>query len=282
LVPTALFIALLLAVCTAALLLGAHRARRATRDLHARLLAGREPIRPRNYDARELDGLPEPVQRYFRAVLRDGQPIISVARFSHAGTFNMGATRARWRGFDSTQLVVTRRPGFDWDAQIDMAAGLRAQVHDAYVAGEGLMHARLLGLVTLAELRGTADAARGQLLRYLAEAMWYPTALLPSQGVQWEAVDARAARATLVDGTTRASITFRFGIDGLIATTEAVRTRIAGRESRELPWVGRAWNYQQRGGLLIPIEAEVAWQLPEGPWPYWRGRIANITYEPSR
>jgi hypothetical protein len=282
LVPTALFIALLLAVCTAALLLGAQRARRATRDLHAHLLAGREPIRPRNYDARELDGLPEPVQRYFRAVLRDGQPIVSVARLSHAGTFNMGATRARWRGFDSTQLVVTRRPGFDWDAQIDMAAGLRAQVHDAYVAGEGLMHARLLGLVTLAELRGTADAARGQLLRYLAEAMWYPTALLPSQGVQWEAVDARAARATLVDGATRVSITFRFGVDGLIATMEAVRTRIVGREARELPWVGRAWNYQQRGGLLIPIEAEVAWQLPEGPWPYWRGRIANITYEPSR
>ena len=29
---------------------------------------------PTRYDARELEGLPAPVQRYFRTVLKDGQP----------------------------------------------------------------------------------------------------------------------------------------------------------------------------------------------------------------
>jgi hypothetical protein len=33
-----------------------------------------DPSRPTRYNARELDGLPAPVQRYFRLVLKDGQP----------------------------------------------------------------------------------------------------------------------------------------------------------------------------------------------------------------
>ena len=46
-----------------------------TRALRARLEAARTPPSPPRYEARELDGLPAPVQRYFRAVLKDGQPI---------------------------------------------------------------------------------------------------------------------------------------------------------------------------------------------------------------
>ena len=70
-----------------------------------------------------------------------------------------------------------------------MLPGLPARVHDAYIAGEGILHASLFGLVSVANLRGTPEMAHGELLRFFAEAAWYPTALLPSQGVQWEAVD---------------------------------------------------------------------------------------------
>jgi hypothetical protein len=32
-------------------------------------------------------------------------------------------------------------------------------------------------------------------------------------------------------------------------------------------------------GICIPTEGEVAWLLPEGPKPYWRGRITSLRYE---
>ena len=67
--------------------------------------------------------------------------------------------------------------------------GPAARVHDAYIAGEGILHASLFGLVSVANLRGTPRDGAGELLRCFAEAAWYPTALLPSQGMQWEAVD---------------------------------------------------------------------------------------------
>jgi hypothetical protein len=34
--------------------------------------------------------------------------------------------------------------------------------------------------------------------------------------------------------------------------------------------------------MQIPLEGEVAWLLPEGPKPYWRGRITDIAYELAR
>ncbi len=62
--------------------------------------------------------------------------------------------------------------------------GLPVRVHDAYVTGEGILHASLLGLFSLVDMRGGGDVAEGELMRFFAEAAWYPTALLPIQGVR--------------------------------------------------------------------------------------------------
>jgi hypothetical protein len=37
-----------------------------------------------------------------------------------------------------------------------------------------------------------------------------------------------------------------------------------------------------RSGVRIPIEAEVEWVLPGGPYPYWRGEMTSIDYEFAR
>lgn len=149
--------------------------------------------------------------------------------------------------------------------------GLTVCVHDAYIAGDGILHASLLGLVSLANLRGTPEMARGELMRFFAEAAWYPTALLPTQGVQWEAVNDSSAKATLAD---------RFNEEGLIKSVRAeARERSVAGEMIPTPWEGRWSSYELRDGMHIPIEGEVAWVLSEGLNPYWRGRITRISYE---
>jgi hypothetical protein len=49
----------------------------------------------------------------------------------------------------------------------------------------------------VATVRGGGEIPRGEFMRVFAEAAWYPTALLPSQGVRWEAVNDHSANATL-------------------------------------------------------------------------------------
>jgi hypothetical protein len=261
-------------------LYGAYRWNVGTKELRARLDAARVPVRPQTVDFRELEGLPAPVERYFRLALKEEQPMVAGVRVRQSGTFNMGETTDQWKPFTSDQEVVTQRPGFDWNGSVAMMPGMPLRVHDAYVAGEGILHASLLGLFSVVNMRGGGDVAEGELMRFFAEAAWYPTALLPSQGVRWEAADDRSAYATLTEGTTSITMLFAFDEQGLIESvgTEA-RGRTVGGEVVPTPWQGRFWNYEERGGMQVPLDGEVAWLLPEGPKPYWRGTIAEIDYE---
>lgn len=270
----------LVIVVAAVMLYGEFRWKSGTRELRDRLEAARLPIEPKFFHKVELNGVPAPVQRYFRAVLKDGQPIVAAVTVEHTGTFNMGEAADQWKPFTSTQRVITRRPGFDWDGRVAMMPGLPVRVHDAYAAGEGILHAAVLGLVSMVNLRGTGEVAQGELMRFFAEAAWYPTALLPSQGVLWDAVDDHSARATIKDGDLTLTLLFRFNKEGLIETVRAeARGRTIGGKVVPTPWEGRFWNYEARDGMQVPFDGEVAWLLPEGAKPYWRGRITKLSYE---
>jgi hypothetical protein len=259
---------------------GSWRWSEGTAALLARLEAARVPHPVARYDAREIDGLPAPVQRYFRAALTDGQAIVAAVSMHHAGTFNMSETAEQWKPFTSQQRVITRRPGFDWDARIMMLPGVPVHVHDAYIAGAGVLHGAVLGLVTVVNMGDTPEMARGELMRFFAEAAWYPTALLPSQGVRWEAVDDTSAYATLKDGELALKLLFRFGADGLIATVHAqARERVVDGKTVTAPWQGRFWRYAVQGGMRVPQEGEVAWLLADGEKPYWRGKTTSSNYE---
>lgn len=262
---------------------GAWHWQASTEALHSRLEAARSPIQPKTYDPRELAGLPAPVQRYFCTVLKEGQSMVAAVRAAHVGTFNMGETGEQWKPFKSTQRVITQRPGFVWDARIRVVPAVTVHVHDAYIAGEGILRAKLFGLWTVMEQPSIPELAHGELMRFFAEGAWYPTALLPSQGVVWEAINDTQASATLTDGTTTVKLVFQFDEQGLISSVRSEgRYREVDGELVATPWQGRFWDYQWREGMLIPFEGEVAWLLPEGPKPYWRGRIARIEYEFAR
>jgi hypothetical protein len=45
------------------------------------------------------------------------------------------------------------------------------------------------------------------------------------------------------------------------------------------PWQGRWSGYADRDGMQVPLEGEVAWMLPDGRRPYWRGHVTGLAYE---
>ncbi len=277
---TALGIALIIVIVGGVLAYGSLRWRNLTRSLVAQLDAASVPPQVPTYSESELEGLPDPVKRYFRTVLREGQPIVTRARLTWEGEFLMREAENGWRPFTATQYYVTRRPGFLWDARIKVAPGLAVNVYDAYIAGTGTLHGEILGLIRVIHLGGTPEMAEGELLRYLAEAVWYPTALLPSQGVRWTPMDGSRARATLTDGDTTVSLDFHFNADGEITgSLAASRPREVNGEMHPTPWAGSYADYVERDGMRIPRRGEVTWQLEDRQLPYWRGRVLDVTYE---
>ena len=259
----------------------AARTRALTRELEAHRVD--DPLRPgfpARFDSRELRGLPAPVQRYFRAVLTEGQPFVSSAAIGMKGTFNMATRSEHWQPFTSRQRIITRRPGFLWDARISMAPGVTACVVDSYVAGQGTLHAALLGLYTVARVHGDGEIARGEFMRFAAEAAWYPTSLLPSQGVRWEAIDETSALAFFADDSLALSLLFRFSLAGLIeAARAAARGSLVGNTLILMPWECSLSDYRMRNGILVPLCGEAAWIRPEGRQPYFRGTVTSLDYE---
>ena len=246
----------------------------------ARIDEKARPAAPARFDSRELEGLPTPAQRYFRIVLREGQPIVSALTIDMTGTFNMSGTAEQWKPFASRQRVVTRRPGFLWDARVSVLPGLPVRVVDSYIAGSGLLHAAMLGLFTVAKVSGEGEVARGEFMRFFAEAAWYPTALLPSQGVRWEAVDEHSANASIADGPLALTLLFGFNDAGLIDSVRAEsRGGMVGNKVVMMPWECSLSSYEVRDGMTVPITGEAAWIRPEGRKPYFRGTVTSLAYE---
>jgi hypothetical protein len=110
-----------------------------TQVLRQRLTSEHGPISPCTYDPKELENLPAPVQRYFKTVLTPGQPMIVEMAAAHTGQFSLTETQPQWVPFHSQQLSIMQPIGFDWDGRIRIAPGIQCFVHDAYVAGEGIV-----------------------------------------------------------------------------------------------------------------------------------------------
>jgi hypothetical protein len=222
--------------------------------------------------------VPAVVSRYFDAARVHGRPRVRAALLQQEGDFLVRPPRG-WRPFTATHHFVVQPAEFVWEARIRAFPGIDIHVRDSLLNGIGSMRASLFGVFTLVSLEGTPEMAAGSLQRYLAEAPWCPAALLPSNGVEWTPIDATSARAMVASGPTRVSLDFHFREDGLIDRIFTVaRPRMVGTIAVPTPWQGRFDGYAERGGMLIPTSGEVEWLLPEGPQPYWRGRITAASY----
>lgn len=276
----AALLGLLVVSFAAVVAFSAYRWRTDTDAAVARLLRGSIDEPQMRFSAADLEGLPAPVARYFRAVLQDGQLLVRQCRIRQAGHFLVRPEKNAWGPFTAVQYLTSRPAGFVWDARIRMAPGVDVYVRDALIGESGSMLGKALGLFTVVRLEHTAGITAGALHRYLAEAVWCPTALLPAAGVIWTAVDDSTARASLSAGTVTVTLDFHFGADSLVRSVFTAERQYAkdGR-TMPMPWQGRWTEYGERNGVRVPLAGEVEWLLPEGPQPYWRGRAVEIVHD---
>lgn len=265
-------LAFVIGVRVAAALAGSSRWNQATAVAASTLstTAAREAYREDS-----LGGLPAPVQRYFKRVLRDGQPFVRGAVATQEAEFFINGA---WRPLTATQDFVTTPPGFVWDARIKMAPLLSASVRDAYINGSGAMQASIYGVYSLADQTDKPELNSGALQRYLGESVWFPTALLPSAAVSWAAKDDRSAVVRLQDNGITVALVFEFGGDGMVTTISGDRYKEANGSYTLQPWRIACDDATPQSGMLIPARCEVPWISDGTDQPYWRGRIRSITY----
>jgi hypothetical protein len=224
-----------------------------------------------------LESLPPPVARYFMRAFPRGPVATRIARFEQRGELRTEIEAQRWLPFDATHVVTPLAPGFVWNARVRIAPLLHVRVRDALVQGRGSGQVALLSAVRVSAAEGEVAMNSGSLHRFLAEAVWYPTALLPSSRLQWTGVNDSTALATLTDHGLSVSLEFRFNAAGEVAAiyTPARWGTFHGHYEQRA-WEGHFRNYQVQGDVVVPSEGDVGWYV-DGRWePVWRGRILSV------
>ena len=270
--------ALLVGVGSAAI---AAQRQRVSRDrMLASLVRARDDALPTRVDFAALDTLPPPVTRYLKGVLHEGQPCIRLAHMRQDGMLKTALDSARWTAFEATSLAAPRAPGFLWDARVGLAPLVHVRVRDAFASGRGSSAVLLASAVQLASITDNAAIDAAALQRYLGEAVWYPTALLPSPGLSWSPIDERSATATLRVGDLAVSLDFRFDADGRVASvyTAARWMQVDGRFEQRA-WEGRFAGYRACDGIVVPLRGEAGWYVEGAYVRVWRGRWTELAYE---
>ena len=248
--------------------LAARQLRRDARQLFA--AADNGPARV--YHEAQLAGLPAPVQRYFRHVLPAGQPYLRGLRLRHGGQFKTDF-KQDWVPIRGEQYITANPAGFIWQGTTRQFTA-----RDEYVAGRGGLTVRLFGAVPIVRGHGP-HFDQGELLRWLAEAAWLPTALLPGRHIAWTAVDDHSARLRLTHAGQAVACLVRFNERNEIAACEASRYIT---DTEMLPWQGRFSQYRRHQGMLVPFAGEASWVVDGQRRPYAQFVVQELDYEALR
>ena len=253
-----------------------HQQTRLSAQVDRLMRPGTTPRAPTRCGIDGLDGAPAPVSRYLRRALRT-ERLIQHVRIGQKGALRTDVRSERWTAFEAEHIVVPPAIGFVWNARIEVAPLLHVRVVDALIAGRGSGQVSLLSAFTVASDAGTPQMNSGSLHRFLAEAVWYPSALFPSAHLQWTSIDATRALATLTDHDTSVSLEFRFADTGEVTGIYTpARWGKFSQGYKQVAWEGHFRDYRDRDGIWVPTEGDVGWYVDNQWQAVWKGNVTTF------
>jgi hypothetical protein len=221
----------------------------------------------------DIQGLPEPVQRWLRYSDVVGKPRPAIVRLKQEGRF-----RQREDGpflpLEAEQYFTVDPPAFLWQARLRMAPLVSVAGRDRYAGGRGDIDMRLLWLIPVARKRG-GGLNQGDLQRFLTEAIWFPAGAV-SRYIRWQPVDTDTARATMSYGGESGSADFTFDQRGRL--TRMTTNRYNDARGRLERWKITINGYAEFTGVRVATEGDATWNYESGDFTYFRWRITELEF----
>ncbi|GAB4048958.1 DUF6544 family protein [Spirosoma litoris] len=222
-----------------------------------------------------LTGLPMPVQKWLTASGVVGKERVHTVRLRQHGLMRTSPDGA-WMPTEAEQYIDVDKPGFVWKADVKLLSFLPLSGVDKFVNGKGNMLIKALSFVPIVN-ESNPKIDQGELLRYLSEMCWYPSAAL-SPYVSWKPVDATHALAIITYEGLTASAIFAFDNQHKLISVAAKRYKGSDAQSKLENWFIPARVWKSMNGILIPVKGDVMWQLASGDFTYYQWEITDIAY----
>lgn len=219
--------------------------------------------------------LPELVRAYAERSLGAEPLPFGTVRLQQVGEMIL-KPGAKPRAFTAMEKLAVGRVAFAWRARFRMLGPVSMRVIDSYDGTDGRLEVRLLGMPV--QKKSGPELARGEAFRYLAEIPWVPQAILSNRQLTWREVEEHTVEVSTSVHDQQIAVRLVFNDAGEIAQTIAERPRIEAGNATTT-WIGQYADYQQLDRVRLPTRGEVRWELPEGPFVYWRGRITSLDLE---
>lgn len=233
-----------------------------------RLFALRDKSAPMIFNFSQLSGLPSPVEKYFKLVLKEGSVYPRTIRLKHGGQFKTALNKP-WIQIRGEQYFTTVPAGFIWKGNTALFSA-----RDMYIGAKGRLEVFLLDALRIVNGKGE-KFDQGELLRWLAESVWFPTNFLQDENKKWFVIDSKNARLRVsVDGLVL-NYLVSFNKRGEIATLSTKRYMNEILET----WVISLSGYSEINSVSIPLLAEASWKIEGKNIPYARFEVQEIEYD---
>jgi hypothetical protein len=146
---------------------------------------------------------------------------------------------------------------------------------DFFIDDKGGLIVTLLNVYNIVNTK-SSNFDEGELQRWLAESVWFPTNFLPSGYVNWTAIDSNSAKVSFHYKTTAFDFIVRFNAIGEITQIESKRFMTATKKEK---WICKMANYQERNGVKIPISDQAIWKLDDVEYCYAKFELQKIEYD---
>lgn len=203
------------------------------------------------------NGLPAPVERYYRTVYGEQVPVIETAVFFGHGRIKPFGI---WL---PARFVFVHEAGKNYRHYIEATFfGIPfLKVNEGYIDGESFFES------PMGTYYDDSNTNQGANLALWAEAGWFPSIWLTDSRVKWEAVDENTALLFVpYDGQTE-NFVVRFNPEtGLIDTMEAMRYREAGEGKSKILWMTRNEPGAFLPGTKLSAIGSATWLDQGSPW----------------
>ncbi|MDZ8054365.1 MAG: DUF6920 family protein [Aulosira sp. ZfuVER01] len=201
--------------------------------------------------------LAAPVRRYFVHAIAPETPVADSVSLQMGGSFRMAQDKP-WMPMQAKEIISTSK-GFVWKPVIGRGL-LQFAGADYYTNGFGRMRFFLWGLIPIVNAH-SPDTARASIGRFAGELIWLPSALLPQNGVSWQAIDDNTIQASLkIDGEP-VTLTLTIDAEGKLLKLSVPRW---GEHTEDgsfayIPFGGEVQEEKTFGGFTIPSQMCVGW-----------------------